>query len=76
MNLDDLNELYLWCQEHRVLHVEYMGVKLTLHPDAIPPLPSVRPDDAKDIEWDDGIDRVSPQEQIRREYAKQAEETP
>lgn len=70
MNTEALEELYAWCVEKRVLHVQFDGVTVTLHPDALPPIPMERAQNDDDAKWDDA-DPVTPQEKARLAYARE-----
>lgn len=70
MRLDDVSELFAWCVEHRVLHVQADGVTLTLDPSALPAIVMMRPADSKEPGWDDDLEQETPQERVRREFAE------
>ena len=74
MKLEDLDELFAGCLEKRGLHVAFEGITLRLAACALPPIVMTRPPDSKEPGWDDDIEQLSPQEKIRRDWAKAQEE--
>ena len=71
MNISELEEIYAWAVEKRVLHVSYDGITLTLDPSALPVVLMERPPEAKDVGYDEDDDRLTPQEKLRREYDRE-----
>lgn len=68
MRLDDVEELYAFMLEKRILVCEAEGVKLVLDPSALPIPVMVKPEGAKEPGWDEDYEQETPQEKIRREF--------
>lgn len=71
MRLDDVEELYAFMLEKRILVCEVEGVKLCLDPSALPmlKLPDPPPD-SKVPGWDEDYEQETPMAKIRREFAE------